>query len=136
MATTQSGFVVSQFDARGEQLRDLWLGGVTRLTDVAWAPDGSALAYVIAPGGSATVTLAILRASGAGPRQSTAVGASQGAPMIEWSEDSDRIAVVTPDFVTVVSRDGEVLWEAVGDFACRPRWSADGRALRCKAQAR
>lgn len=127
IATSQDHFVVSAFDGRGEHLGELWLGGVSGRTAVAWAEDGELIAHALYPGGGSALTVTLTSVDGWTARP-VDVGQSSGGVSLEWSRDSERLAVVTDDHVRVLDRDGRVLGTYQGQFGgayANPRWSSD-----------
>lgn len=131
VAATQGRSVVSVFDGLGNHLGDLWNGKANARTAVAWAPDGESVAYAIHPGGGSSLQLT-LRTVGDWSAVSVDVGISAGGVSLEWSHDSERIAVVTEDRLWVFSRGGELRGAFGGRFGGywgNPRWSSDDAYL-------
>jgi len=131
IATTQDRFVVSVFDGQGQHLRELWLGGVSEQTATAWSPDGSLIAYAIYPGSGSTLVVT-LRSPDGSTDLSAGGATSSGGVSLEWSKDSQRVAVVTEDWVRVFGRDGALVGGSEGEFggpSANPRWSEEDAYL-------
>jgi hypothetical protein len=131
VAATQGRSVISAFDGLGSHLGELWNGKADARTAVSWAPDGESVASAIHPGAGSSLQLTI-RAVGDWSAVSVEAGRSAGGVSLEWSHDSERIAVVTEDRVRVFSRGGELLGEFAGQFGgywANPRWSSDDAHL-------
>ncbi len=131
VARTQERFVISGFDGRGEHLGEFWLGGFSIRTAVSWAPDGRSVAHAIHLGGGTSLQLTI-RSVSDWSTVTVEAGTSAGGVSLEWSHDSERIAVVTEGRLQIFSRDGELLGEfegRFGEYAANPRWSSDDAHL-------
>jgi sugar lactone lactonase YvrE len=74
--------------------------GLLAPAGLAWAPDGSALAFVA--GGQAS----IVQVSGGGASTPIGVGNTTGATALAWAPDGQRLAVATPAGVVLVNADG------------------------------
>lgn len=131
IATYQDQFAVAAFDGRGAHLGELWLGGLTGPRAVAWSDDGELISHALAPGGGAQMTLTITAVEG-WRSVSVEAGPLSGGASLEWSHDSQRLALVTDDGVRVFDRDGQLLGYFGGEFNGgdgNPRWSPDDAYL-------
>jgi hypothetical protein len=66
------------------------------------------------------------------PANAIDLGPTTGGISLEWSPDSEHLAVVAADRLFVVARNGEVYGRYDGHFGgadANPRWSADGAFL-------
>ena len=128
VSTVGEGSVVTVFDGRGERVGDLWRGASNALPVAAWSPDGRSVAVARnLTGTSMRLSIWPDIPGSASEFDSDVPVASKVA--LEWSQDSERVALVVGDAVRVFGRDGELLWESGGHFWGNPRWSPDDRFL-------
>ncbi|MDA0350634.1 MAG: hypothetical protein O3A10_00300 [Chloroflexi bacterium] len=130
IARGRDRFVGSLFDGQGRSRRDLWLSDPDAPFVASWAPDGEAIAIAQIGGQLTTVAVTIwpeLMGEQSVSFRRPAVDAEP--PSLEWSPDSQRLAVVTADAVTMLDRDRSWLWTIEGEFSGNPRWSPEGRYL-------
>ena len=135
VARDEQQFLGSLFDGKGKWLRDLWLSDPEKPFVAAWAPDGRSIAITQIGGDVPRVKLEIWPElmSPSSPVLFTR-RASQETPLsLEWSPDSERLALVTSDAVRVFDRERTLLWTVEGEFFGNPRWSPDGAHLTVSA---
>jgi Putative zinc-finger/WD40-like Beta Propeller Repeat len=81
--------------------------GVALQPALAWAPDGSALAFVGIDG-----HIAIVRIGSAGPQAAASVSGLSGATALAWAPDAQTLAVSTETGVSLVGSSGAVQVDA------------------------
>jgi len=117
------------FDAQGQEIRQLPTHNAHY--GPAWSPVGGTLAHVGFDAGQSgapnTITLYILPTPDEPPILVLEEPIPSHSPLaVEWSRDGEQLALVTVDRVRVFTRDGELIWEAEGEFQGNPRWSPLG----------
>jgi len=135
IARGEEQFLGSLFDGKGKGLRSLWLSDPEKLFVAAWAPDGRSIAITQIDGDVPRVKLEIWPElmSPSSPVLFSRRASQETRPSLEWSPDSERLALVTSDAVRVFDRERTLLWTVEGEFFGNPRWSPDGAYLTVSA---
>ncbi|OGG50601.1 MAG: hypothetical protein A3F84_02475 [Candidatus Handelsmanbacteria bacterium RIFCSPLOWO2_12_FULL_64_10] len=95
--------------------------------EVAWSPDGRALAYEARYGGDTVPQVYLIGADGTGRRRLTGTAGAARNP--SWSPDGRRIAFDADTRPYTISADGTDLRQLATAFAIAPVWSPMGQAL-------
>jgi hypothetical protein len=107
--------------------------GQPRLSDPAWSPDGTEIAYVAIGPGATTTSISLINADGTGRRVLVDLSGHlyTEAGWISWSPDGSRLAFAlnrckTCARIYVVSSDGSGLRKVTRQDGVSPVWSPDG----------
>jgi len=138
IATDPDGFLLSAYDGYGHLLQNLWRSSDAQPAVAAWAEDGSIAVGQNLTGTEVAVSVFAapdLKPAAVGDGFRTAVPDGSGLAL-EWSPDSEVVAVVTSDAVYGLDRNNELVWSVEGEFVGNPRWSPDGEHLTVFAKPR
>ena len=131
VATTQGGFALTAFDGFGDSLGDLWLGANTGPTTAAWSPDGSLIA-IAGYSEDSLILRASIREVGGDMVSLTETGLDEiySPVALNWSPNSERLALVSSLGLSVFDRAGMKLWHFDSDeLRSNLRWSPDSQHL-------